>query len=288
MKERTVAIVIRCLNEAQHIGKLLDGVMRQTITDVEIIVVDSGSTDTTLKIAAEYPTKIVHLRPEEFTYGRALNVGCREASAEFLVFASAHVHPVSDRWLEELLLPLEDERVALSYGKQRGGPTTKYSEHRVFEQCFPGHSAARQDPSFCNNANAAIRRALWERYPYDEDLTGLEDLDWATRVRKSGFEVSYAAAAEVVHIHEETPLQIFSRYCREAFALAGIRPWERFGPGDFLRSVLSVILDDYNNARNDRCLLRNMFSIPSFRVLQFWGTYRGFCRRARLRSELTA
>lgn len=65
------SIVIRAYNEAQHIGRLLDGIMQQTLIEqTEIILVDSGSTDDTLKIAGQYPVKVVTISPEEFTFGR--------------------------------------------------------------------------------------------------------------------------------------------------------------------------------------------------------------------------
>ena len=53
----SVSIVIRCYNEEKYIGRLLQGIMQQSVDDVEIIVVDSGSTDGTLSIVADYPVK---------------------------------------------------------------------------------------------------------------------------------------------------------------------------------------------------------------------------------------
>ena len=60
---------------------------------MEIIIVDSGSTDATLSIASRYPVKILSIKPEEFSFGHSLNLGCAEASREFIVIASAHVYP---------------------------------------------------------------------------------------------------------------------------------------------------------------------------------------------------
>ncbi|MCZ7627103.1 MAG: glycosyltransferase [Candidatus Methylomirabilis sp.] len=63
------SLVIRCFNEEAHIGRLLTGIMAQTLKDVEIIVVDSGSTDATLSIASQYPVKILTITPEQFSFG---------------------------------------------------------------------------------------------------------------------------------------------------------------------------------------------------------------------------
>ena len=280
------SVVIRGYNEGQHIGRLLNGIVHQTVGDVEIILVDSGSTDATLSIAARYPVKTVFIQPEEFSFGRALNLGCRATSNEFIVIASAHIYPVRQDWLERLLAPFADPQVALVYGKQRGNEFTKYSEHQVFARWFPEQSNLRQDHPFCNNANAAIRRSLWERLPYNEELTGLEDIDWAKRVMDLDYYVAYAADAEVVHVHNETLQRIYNRYRREAIAMKRILPHEHFHLWDFIHLFVSNIVSDYYHALHERALWRNRLSIPLFRLMQFWGTYRGFAQYKPVTSQL--
>ena len=119
------SIVIRAFNEEKHIGRLLTGIMKQTIQDREIILVDSGSTDATPEIAANFPVKIVQINPEEFTFGRSLNKGVAAAIGEFVVIISAHCYPVYPDWLEQLLKPFEDPQIVVCYGKQRGSETTE-------------------------------------------------------------------------------------------------------------------------------------------------------------------
>lgn len=152
----------------------------------EIILVDSGSTDDTVSKAVYFGCRIVKVNKHEFTFGRALNVGCAAANGEILVFVSGHVYPVHETWLETLLKPFEVSSIVLSYGGQIAHTSNKFSEHRLFEQWFPDTPAAPQSSYFCNNANCAIRRTVWEHLPYDESLTGLEDLDWAKRAQSNG------------------------------------------------------------------------------------------------------
>ncbi|MCC7511026.1 MAG: glycosyltransferase family 2 protein, partial [Anaerolineae bacterium] len=197
------SIVVRAYNEERHLPRLLEGIARQTVEDAEVILVDSGSTDATVSIAEAFGARIVRIRPEEFTFGRSLNFGVRAATRELVVVASAHVYPVYPDWLEALLRPFEDDKVALAYGKQRGPETAKFSERQIYLQWFPDQDMPRQPTAFCNNANAAIRRSLWERNPYDESLTGLEDLAWAKWAKEQGCEIAYAAEAEIVHVHNE-------------------------------------------------------------------------------------
>ena len=102
------SIVIRAFNEEHHIGRLLTGIYQQTVREIEVIVVDSGSTDATLAIAGEYPVKLLSIAPQDFTFGRSLNLGCENATGKLIVIASAHVYPVFPDWIERLIEPLAD------------------------------------------------------------------------------------------------------------------------------------------------------------------------------------
>jgi rhamnosyltransferase len=270
------SIVIRAYNEEQHIGRLLTGISRQSLQNVEIILVDSGSIDATTAIAARYPVRVLHIQPDEFTFGRSLNAGISQAHSELIVIASAHVYPVYPDWLERLLAPFSDPKVGLVYGKQRGHEKTQFSERQIFNHWYPEVSDLRQSHPFCNNANAAIRRSLWEQRPYDESLTGLEDLEWARWAMQAGHALAYVAEAEVVHVHNESPSGVYNRYRREAMAFKRIFPQERFSPGDFIRLVTTNIANDTWHALRQRELQANIKGIFWFRWMQFWGTYQGY------------
>jgi glycosyltransferase involved in cell wall biosynthesis len=280
------SIVIRSYNEEAHIARLLVGIMNQTVRDVEIILVDSGSTDATLAVASRYPVQVLHIDPGAFSFGRSLNLGCQAAQGEFIVIASGHVYPVYPDWLERLLEPFSERRVAAVYGKQRGTATTRFSEHQVFRQWFPDQSVPRQASAFCNNANAAIRKSLWQRRPYNEELPALEDVDWATWALAERHLISYQAEAEVVHVHDESPRAVFNRYRREAMALKRIRPQERFDLVDLVRLLVVHVSIDVRQAARQRVARRTLSEILWFRWMQFWGTYRGYSTAGPLTGQL--
>jgi glycosyltransferase involved in cell wall biosynthesis len=269
------SIIIRAYNEEKHIGRLLEGIRQQTLRDVEIILVDSGSTDRTVSLAESFGARVVHIPSAEFTFGRALNLGVQAATRKLVVIASAHVYPVYPDWLESLLRPFEKERIALTYGKQRGPETAKFSEQQIYHQWYPDISKPRQATAFCNNANAAIRRDLWEKNPYDETLTGLEDLAWGKWAKEQGYDIAYVAEAEIIHIHNETPTGVFNRYRREAMAFKRIYPEAHFSVYDFIRLTAMNILSDLWHAIRERILWKNIASIFWFRFMQFHGTRLG-------------
>ncbi len=280
------SIVVRCCNEERHIGRLLHGITAQTLKDIEVIVVDSGSTDRTCEIAQSFPTRLLRIEPESFSFGRSLNRGCEAASGEFVVMVSAHCYPVCTDWLAELLAPFADSSVAVTYGRQQGGPTTRFAEHRVFATWFPPAPDKNQPHPFCNNANAAVRRAVWHRLRYDETLTGLEDLAFAKAAIAEGHRIAYVPDAAVVHIHDETWRQVFNRYQREAIAFRRIFPEERFNAWDFVRLFVGNVAADALSAWRQSRLARVAGEIALFRLMQFAGTYRGMNRTGGVTSTL--
>jgi glycosyltransferase involved in cell wall biosynthesis len=271
-----VSLIIRCHNEEAHIGRLLTGVSRQTQPADEIIVVDSGSTDATLAIASAFPVSIVPISSETFSFGRALNVGIEASTGDVVVFASAHVYPLYDTWLELLTAPFGDEQVALAYGRQQAPRDGRFSEQQLLKRWFPGRSVPRQRDPFCNNANAAIRRSIWEEQRYDEHITGLEDLEWAKRAVAAGLVLAYVAEAVVVHTHDEDFRQVVNRYRREAIAHKQIYDEQGMTIGSAIRLGTANILGDIRSARVQGALASNLRDIIEFRSAQFYGTYRGF------------
>lgn len=271
-----ISVVIRCHNEEAHIGRLLTGIAHQSRQPDQIVVIDSGSTDATLAIASAFSVEIHTISPEDFSFGRALNHGLEHATGDIAVLASAHVYPLFDSWLALLTAPFEDESVALAYGRQQVPQDGRFSEQQLLARWFPTRSVARQRDPFCNNANAAIRRSVWRELQYDEQLTGLEDIDWAARALERGNVLSYVAEAAVVHVHDESFSQVVNRYRREAIAHRQIHKEQRMGLPNVLRLAATNILGDVREAQKRGVLRDHLLDIPRFRSAQFYGTYRGF------------
>ena len=223
------SIVIRAFNEESHISRLLDGISHQSVKDVQVILVDSGSTDRTVQIAKERGAEIVNIAPKEFTFGRSLNKGIARAEAPIIVIASAHVYPVYPDWLSKMIEFFKDPSIALVYGKQRGSESSHFSEQQIFLHWYGEITQNPQDHPFCNNANAAIRKSLWELHHYDEKLPGLEDLEWAKWANDNHHSIAYCAEAEIIHVHDESSKGIQNRYMREGMAFKQIYPHEQFG-----------------------------------------------------------
>ena len=275
---KLVSIIIRSYDEEKMIGKLLNSIQKQNFdkNQLEVIVVDSGSEDSTLQIAQNYNVKLVQIKKEDFSFGYSLNKGIESAKGKYILIISAHCYPERTNWISKMIAPFQNGDIGLVYGRQIGVETTKYSERRIFSKLFPDNNRGIQENIFCNNANCAIRQDLWKEEHYDETLSGLEDLDWAIKIAKKGFKIYYVSDACIYHLHNETYAQIKNRYKREAIAHKKINPNDRFGLIEYLKLFTLNVLTDIYFAKKENILLKNIISIISFRHCQFIGAYMGF------------
>lgn len=273
----TVSIVIRTLNEAQYLAALLEAVACQKSDGLhtEVVLVDSGSTDGTLEIAERHGCRIHHIKREEFSFGRSLNMGCAAALGDILVFTSGHCVPTDAHWLLRLCQPILDGQADYCYGRQFGGPDSHFSERRIFAKYFSEQSRIPQEGFFCNNANAAIERSAWMRHRFDEDLTGLEDMELAQRLVRAGGKVAYVAEAGVHHHHNETWPQVRRRFEREAIALQKIMPQVHVGFFDTLRYVATSVWKDWRSARRSADGGSKLKDVLHYRWNQYLGSWKG-------------
>ncbi len=271
-----VSIIIRTLNEARYLDELLTTITAQQTENLchEVILVDSGSSDATLQIAKRHDCRIKHISRQEFSFGRSLNMGCGSAKGDILVIISGHCVPTNRHWLHHLCQPLLDGAAEYSYGRQYGGVESHFSERRIFARYYPEHSRIPQEGFFCNNANAALLKTTWERYRFDEELTGLEDMEFAQRLVKNGGRVAYEAEAGVFHYHTETWAQVRRRFEREAIALQKIMPQVHVEFVDTIRYSARSIWKAWCHARKEQNQV-SLLAIARYRWSQYKSAWKG-------------
>jgi rhamnosyltransferase len=194
-----ISLIIRTRNEERWIGACLRGVMSQTEQDFEVVLVDNASVDRTVDKARAHDVRIVtidHYRP-----GAALNVGIRASSGKYIVCLSGHCIPVDEHWLAQLTAGFDDETIAGIYGRQEPLAFSSDEDKRDLLITFGLDRRFQVKDTFFHNANSAIRRDLWERFPFDEKATNIEDRIWAHQVIGAGYRLLYEPSASVYHHH---------------------------------------------------------------------------------------
>ena len=201
MSAPAVSIVIRCRDEARHLGPVLDAVFAQEdAPPFEVLALDSGSRDGTLEVLARYPVRVEHLAAEAFTFGRALNRGTELARGGIVVYLSAHSRPLTRRWIAALAAPFAEPAVVAAFGRQVPVPGVNPIEALATARLFPPSPPPGVRFS---NANGAVRRATVLARPFDEEIPAAEDHLWACGVSPPE-RIAYVPEAAVAHSHPMT------------------------------------------------------------------------------------
>ncbi len=197
-----VSIIIRTKNEERWIDHCLSAITEQTLKDFEIILVDNNSDDWSVKIAKKYTKKIVNVT--DFFPGKAINEGIRASSGEYIVIVSGHCIPKNNQWLKKLIDPfLKDKTKLLAgvYGRQEPLSSSSPLDKRDLTVVFGLDERIQKKDSFFHNANSALPRRIWEKFPFDENTTNIEDRLWGAEVTKNGYHIFYTPEASVYHYH---------------------------------------------------------------------------------------
>ena len=218
-----VSIVIPTRNGMATLPEVFEALAAQEGAEaVEIVAVDSGSTDGTLEFLAPRVRNLIDVAPGEFNHGLTRNLAIARTRGPLVVLLVQDAIPVSASWLVELIRPLrEDPRVAGSFARQRpradAGPLTRrYLAQWVASADVPEVKSVETASAFAalspgnrhllcafDNVCSCVRRSVWEQYPF-RATTIAEDLEWAREVLLGGYRLAYAPAACVVHSHDRS------------------------------------------------------------------------------------
>ena len=221
-----ISIIIPTKNAGDGFCDCLSRVLTQkTNYKYEVIVIDSGSTDSTIDIIAKYPVRLVMITPEEFGHGKTRNLGARLATGKYLVYLTQDVLPADEKWLDFLLSDIvTDDEIAGAYSRTTPRSNCDPFEARYIAQAwgdkkkikvlldYKKHNKNYKKTVFFSNISSCIQKDIWKRFPYSENLIMAEDQDWSKRVLEAGYKIAYEPESLVYHSHNYTMKELFNRY----------------------------------------------------------------------------
>lgn len=247
---RGVSVVVPVKDGARYLDELLRAVGDQG-EDVEVLVIDSGSSDGSVAIARAAGAQVLQIPPQEFGHGRTRNLGAERTSGELICFLTQDATPAPG-WLDAYREAFElSDRVGAAYGPHLPRATTSPMIARELTEFFatfsPNGSPAIQrggDPAFLTNVNACYLRACWEALRFD-DLPYSEDHAFGRAMLAAGWEKVYHPGAAVLHAHDYGPVDFMRRYFDE---YRGLRQTaghvEGFGLRSSARTVRGFVASD--------------------------------------------
>ncbi|MHA6483043.1 glycosyltransferase family 2 protein [Paenibacillus sp. strain BS8-2] len=223
----SVSVIIPTLNAGEQLRELLRRLQEQTLPPLEIIVIDSESTDATLDIARAAGAKIMNVKKTEFDHGGTRNRAAAAASGHVLMFMTQDAMPQNNRLIEQLTMGLSDSEgddglPVMAYARQLPKDDATLLEKLTREHNYPDRSYIREMSDidqfgiktfFCSNVCSAIPKAVFvQQGGFQEPVMFNEDLFMSAKCILDGRRVAYRAEAIVKHSHNYSIRQQFNRY----------------------------------------------------------------------------
>jgi len=218
-----ISVGIPTRNGGAVLRRALEAVQAQaTSCTVELLAIDSGSSDGTLDALAESDARIVRVDAATFDWGATRERLFAESRGGIVVNLSQDAVPASSDWLERLVAPLWDDGVAVSCGSSipdpKRGHQFAWERNGMFYftremQCFRATYGRG-----LSLANTAVRRSVWEQVHFDPQATG-EDFQLQQKLHAAGMRIAFPEDAPVLHHHHYSLRGIYRRCRNEGLAL---------------------------------------------------------------------
>jgi glycosyltransferase involved in cell wall biosynthesis len=219
---------------SRGLKQLIDSIRSQTSPPREFIIVDSGSTDETVKWCRQQPDiKLMQIEPSSFSHSHSRNVGLDACNSEWVLFTVDDAVFEDRRWVERGIQALTTNRAISVSGRQ---VPTKDADIYAKSKNLSHLEALQAKGVFLSRTNWLVRamrhRApFWSQFPSIgiDDTNHLaktsvlqevrfegdscEDLFLAVRLTKHGFKTIFNCQLEVVHSH--------------SYSLGGLRDYAR-------------------------------------------------------------
>lgn len=239
MKIDTLTIAIPVLNGGTQLAECFDAIAAQrneAVVEVELLVVDSGSTDGSHTLAESHGARVIRIDKSEFSHGGTRNMAVGEARGDAVAFLTHDASPATGAWLDAIVEGFaQADDVALVFGPHLPRPEHSHMVRRemidhfkhwgdgeriVTQRIEPGAAGRADylknsdDYRFFSDVNGAVARWAWERVPYRE-VPYAEDQLLGREMIEAGFAKVFHPEMAVVHSHDYPPLKFMKRYFDE-------------------------------------------------------------------------
>jgi glycosyltransferase involved in cell wall biosynthesis len=224
--DKKVTVVIPTRNAGKDFPYFLKKLKHQKgLREIETVIVDSGSTDGTLEIARNEKVRVIEISPEDFNHGYSRNKGAEHAEGDYVLFLVQDALPLTDRWLWELAMALEENDLAAvscaEYPRSDCNlfyqwiiwnhyQTLNLDKDRILgwdESC--GTYLGLRSNSQINSVATLIKKDIFTRYKFRKKYA--EDLDLGIRLIQGGHRIGFLYSTRILHSHNRPAYYFLKR-----------------------------------------------------------------------------
>jgi glycosyltransferase involved in cell wall biosynthesis len=236
-----VSVIIPTKNAGQEFEYSLKRISRQAgIQEIELIIIDSGSTDGTLNICNLYTNKVYEIPPGDFHHSRTRNFGVNKATGSFIVFTVQDAIPAGNYWLYKLVFPLYEGKVSAVSARQIPRSDAdlfavwSYYNHNIeylrsdkdrisasVPEAFDALSIQKKRSlAGLDNVCLCISKEIIREYQFRSDYA--EDLELGVRLLKNDHELMFQSSNAVIHSHNRDAGYYLKRSYMDTVSLSEI------------------------------------------------------------------
>ncbi|MBC8206570.1 MAG: glycosyltransferase family 2 protein [Kiritimatiellales bacterium] len=216
-----VAVIMRSKDEMPYVPMALKSLRSQTLQDVELWAVDSGSSDGSLEELQNVvpEARLIQIRPEEYIPGKVLNEMIARTTQEIIVLQNADSIFQSDDALEKLLAPILSGEAEATMCSQVTRSNAKFVVTYDYLRAYDPKNIKGDNADFFSAVTCAFKRELWEGTHFPEKGYA-EDVAWAKNCRAKGARFKLVTDSVVEHSHNYTLKELYRKKFRHGVTFA--------------------------------------------------------------------
>jgi len=267
--DKKVSIVIPTKNGGSDFEYTLEKIRSQEgINEIEIIVVDSGSTDKTIELAENYGSQVYTIKPEDFNHGGTRNYGAEKATGDYILFMVQDAIPIGNYWLYNMVKVLEDDEgiAALTCRQVPRSDADLFSSYtmwnhyrtmefkkdtivKVSKEEFKKLSGVEKRMlAGIDNVCSCISKDVFNEFKFEE-VNFAEDVNLGIRLLENGYKLGFLYSVGVIHSHERDSAYFLKRYYVDSKSLIEMFDTTSHVKEHDIDLVLSQIFDLYNSLK---------------------------------------
>jgi len=216
-----ISVVIPTYNAQEYLPTLLDSLEQQTV-EFELVIIDSTSSDDSVKIARMYTDMVIVIPKESFDHGGTRSRAAKMAVGDIIVFLTQDALPYNQYSIQNLINTFTNSDISAAYGRQLSyDKTNLFGKHlRKFNYTDSSYVRNIKDKNkfgiktaFLSDSFSAYRRSALEEIGWFKNGLILgEDTYAGAKLLMAGYNLAYCSEAKVYHSHSYSIAEEFKRY----------------------------------------------------------------------------